>query len=234
MFPKRSSLVCVYERDCVMVSVMNLVLVDSSLSVLFLSVYSHSDYSFCSLYSLYLFWHSLLSLYPPSLSPSCFQTILQKLRDNQEDFAWGRRYFLQSFRPQATDEELLMMAVYLNVVKGFVPQAWLPMYDAGAAGGQPPQRCRYEMPISAVHTGVVPVSVRCSVKVLMEFLKGHILSGDQKTTLRGALKVLVPKCMLHRLGLVKYPNVQMNLSKKQKKLCINDQGFTMVRLTRCP
>jgi hypothetical protein len=28
-----------------------------------------------------------------------------------------------------------MMAVYLNVVKGFVPQAWLPMYDAGAAGG---------------------------------------------------------------------------------------------------
>ena len=106
-----------------MVSVMNLVLVDSSLSVLFLSVYSHSDYSFCSLYSLYLFWHSLLSLYPPSLSPSCFQTILQKLRDNQEDFAWGRRYFLQSFRPQATDEELLMMAVYLNVVNGFVPQA---------------------------------------------------------------------------------------------------------------
>jgi hypothetical protein len=26
--------------------------------------------------------------------------------------------------------------------------------------------------------------------------------------------------------------VQMNLNNKQKKSCINDQGFTMVRLTR--
>jgi hypothetical protein len=160
---------------------------------------------------------------------------LQKLQGNQEDFAWGRRYFLESLRPQATDEELLMMAVYLNVVKGFVPQAWLPMYDAGAVGGLPLQLCRYEMQISAVHTGVVPVSVRWSVKVLMEFLKGHIVSGDQKTTLRGALKTLLPTCMMHRLGPVKYPNVQMNLkSKTQKQLCINDQGFTMLRLTRCP
>jgi hypothetical protein len=127
-----------------------------------------------------------------------------------------------------------MLTVYFNVVKGFVPQAWLPMYDARAAGALPLHRCRYEMVISAVHTGVVSVSVRCRVKGLMEFLKGHIRSGDQKTTLRGALKALLPKCMLHRLGLVKYPNVQMNLNNKQRKSFINDQVFTMVRLTRCP
>jgi hypothetical protein len=114
-----------------------------------------------------------------------------------------------------------MMAVYLNVVKGFVPQACLPMHDAGAATGLSPQRYRYEMTISTVHTGVVPESVMCRVKVLMEFLKLHIRSGDQKTTLRGALKALLPKCMLCRycrLGPVKYPNVQMKLSNKQKAL----------------
>lgn len=152
---------------------------------------------------------------------------MQKVQDNQEDLAWGRRYFVD-----ATADEQLMLAVYLNVVKGFFPQACLDMHDAGAAGGLSPQRCRYEMAISTVHTGVVPESVMCRIKVLMEFLKAHIRSGDQKTTLRGALKDLLPQCLLRRLGPVKYPNVQMNLSKKQKKSCINDQGFTMVRLGR--
>jgi hypothetical protein len=184
---------------------------------------------------------------------------MQKVQDDQEDLAWGRRYFLER---KATDHEFLMLAVYLNVVKGFVPQACLRMHDAEAAGALSPQRCRYKMAISTVHTGVVPESVMCSVKRLMEFLKGHIRSGGQKTTLRGnlarvwnsetacqshqnfgetkvlyemrALKTLLPTCMLPRLGPVSYANVQLNMSKKQKKSCINDQGLTMVRMTRCP
>jgi len=39
---------------------------------------------------------------------------MQKVQDNQEDLAWGRRYFVD-----ATADEQLMLAVYLNVVKGF-------------------------------------------------------------------------------------------------------------------
>ena len=157
---------------------------------------------------------------------------MQKVQGHQEDLAWDRTYFSDSWRPHATDGELLILAVYLNVVKGFVPQALLSMHDARAAGALTPQRCTYEIPSSAVHTGVVTENVMYSVKGLMEFLKVHIRSGDQRTTLRGPLEALLPKCMLCRLGPVRYPNVQMKMSNKQKKLCINDQGLTMIRLTR--
>jgi hypothetical protein len=157
---------------------------------------------------------------------------MQKVQDNQEDLAWGRRYFLER---KATDHEFLMLAVYLNVVKGFVPQACLRMHDAEAAGALSPQRCRYEMPISAVHTGVLPESVMCSAKRLMEFMKGHIVLGDQSNSLRGALKSLLPKSMLLKLGPVRYPNVQKDLRQKRLSTkCIQEQGSTMVRLSRCP
>jgi hypothetical protein len=127
--------------------------------------------------------------------------------------------------------------VYVNVYKGFVPQKCLPMPDAAAVG----VLCRiregykYEMAISAVQTGVLPESVIFSVKRLMEFLKGHIVVGDQSNPLRGALKSLVPKSMLRKLGPVSYPNVQKDLrQKKLARKCIEEQGSTMVRLTRCP
>ena len=79
---------------------------------------------------------------------------MQKVQGHQEDLAWVRTYFSDSWRPHATDGELLMLAVYLNVVKGFVPQALLPMHDARAAGALTPQRCMYEIPSSAVHTAM--------------------------------------------------------------------------------
>ena len=89
--------------------------------------------------------------------------------------------------------------------------------------------------ISAVHTGVLPDSVRFSAKKLMEFLKGHMVLGDQSSPLRGALKGLLPKSMLSKLGTVRYPNVQDRLrQRKVEKKCIQEQGSTMVRLTRCP
>ena len=89
--------------------------------------------------------------------------------------------------------------------------------------------------ISAVHTGVLPDSVRFSAQKLMEFLKGHMVVGDQSNPVRGALKGLLPKCMLSRLGTVRYPNVQDRLlQKKSSQKCIQEQGSTMVRLTRCP
>ena len=103
---------------------------------------------------------------------------MQKVQGHQEDLAWVRTYFSDRWRPHVTDGELLILAVYLNVVKVFVPQALLPMHDSRAAGALTPQRCTYEIPSSAVHTGVVPESVMYIVKGLMEFLKGHIRSGE--------------------------------------------------------
>ena len=89
--------------------------------------------------------------------------------------------------------------------------------------------------ISAVHTGVLPDSVRCSAQKLMEFLKGHIVVGDQSSPLRGALRSLLPKSMLSSLGTVRYPNVQATLrQKKDQRKVIQEQDSTMVRLTRCP
>ena len=127
---------------------------------------------------------------------------MQGVLKQQEDYAWGRQNFV------ATDHEFLMMGVYVNVYKGFVPQKCLPMPDAAAVGVLCRSRegYKYEMAISAVQTGVLPESVIFSVKRLMEFLKGHIVVGDQSNPLRGALA-----------------------SK-----CIEEQGSTMVRLTRCP
>jgi hypothetical protein len=156
---------------------------------------------------------------------------MQGVLKQQEDYAWGRQNFV------ATDHEFLMMGVYVNVYKGFVPQKCLPMPDAAAVGVLCRSRegYKYEMAISAVQTGVLPESVIFSVKRLMEFLKGHIVVGDQSNPLRGALKSLVPKSMLRKLGPVSYPNVQKDL--RQKRLaskCKEEQGSTMVRLTRCP
>jgi hypothetical protein len=67
------------------------------------------------------------------------------------------------------------------------------------------------MTISAVHTGVLPESVMCIAKRLMEFLKDQIVVGDQSNPLRGAFKSLVPKSMLRKLGPVRYSNVQKDL-----------------------
>jgi hypothetical protein len=128
-----------------------------------------------------------------------------------------------------------MMGEYLNVFKGFVPQTCLPMGDANTVGCLSRKGYKYEITISVVHTGVVPESVMHSVKRLIEFLKGHIVSGDQKTTLRGALKTVLPKCMLCRLGPVACANVQKDLCKKELVItCKQEQGSTMVHLTRCP
>lgn len=130
-----------------------------------------------------------------------------------------------------------MMGVYANVYKGFVPQECLPMPDAAAVEGLCSSRegYKYKLAISAVHTGVLPESVRFSAQKLMEFLKGHIVAGDQSNPLRGALKSLLPKSMLSNLGTVRYPNVQTNLrQKKVERKVIQEQGSTMVRLTRCP
>ena len=130
-----------------------------------------------------------------------------------------------------------MMGVYANVFKGFVPQEWLPMPDDAAVASLCSSRegYKYKLTISAVHTGVLPESVIISVKRLMEFLKGHIVIGDQSNPLRGVLKSLLPKSMLSKLGTVRYPNVQNPLrQKKLERKVIEEQGSTMVRLTRCP
>ena len=125
--------------------------------------------------------------------------------------------------------------MYLNAFKGFVPRECLTMKYGDVVGGLRREGYKYEMVISAVHTGVLPESVMCSVKSLMEFLKGHIVVGDQWNPLRGALKSLLPKSMLSNLGTVRYPNVQTNLrQKKVERKVIQEQGSTMVRLTRCP
>jgi hypothetical protein len=109
------------------------------------------------------------------------------------------------------------------------------MKYAEVVGGLCRKGHKYEMTISAVYTGVLPESVMCSAKRLMEFLKDHIVAGDQTNPLRGALKSLFPKSMFCKLGPVSYPNVQKVL--RQKRLAttsIEEQGSTMVRLTRCP
>ena len=160
---------------------------------------------------------------------------MQGVVDRQEDFASARKYFLETWEEKATDREFLMMGVYLNAFKGFVPRECLTMKYGEVVGDLRREGYKYEMAISAVHTGVLPESVMCSVKSLMEFLKGHIVVGDQSNPLRGALKSLVPKSMLRKLGPVRYPNVQKDL--RQKRLatkCIEEQGSTMVRLTRFP
>ena len=173
-----------------------------------------------------------------SLSLSlCFKTIMQGVLKEQEDYSCGRKYFLETKKPPATDHEFLMMGLYVNVYKGFVPQNSLPMPDAAVVRGLCPSRegYKYEMAISAVHTGVLPESVMCSAKRLMEFMKGHIVLGDQSNSLRGALKFLLPKSMLRKLGPVRYPNVQKDLRQKRLSTkCIQEQGSTMVRLSRCP
>ena len=192
---------------------------------------SHSQ--FCRLYlcSVSLVVLSSLSFSPRSLSRSCFKTITQGVLKQQEDYAWARKFFT------ATDHEFLMMGVYANVVTGFVPQECLPRSDAAAVASLCSIRegYKYKLAISAVHTGVLPESVIISVKRLMEFLKGHIVIGDQSNPLRGVLKSLLPKSMLSKLGTVRYPNVQNPLrQKKLERKVIEEQGSTMVRLTRCP
>ena len=136
---------------------------------------------------------------------------MQGVLKEQEDYTWGRKHFV------TTDHEFLMMGVYVNVYKGFVPQKSLPMPDDAVVGGLCRSRdgYKYEMTISAVHTGVLPERVIFSAKRLMEFLKGHIVVGDQSNPLRGALKSLVPKSMLRKLGPVSYPNVQKDLRQKR-------------------
>jgi hypothetical protein len=42
--------------------------------------------------------------------------------DRQEDFASVRKYFLETWEKKVTDHEFLMMGVYLNTFKGFVPR----------------------------------------------------------------------------------------------------------------
>jgi len=114
---------------------------------------------------------------------------MQKVQGCQDDLAWGRRYFRNTWELPPTDHEYMMMVVYMNVCNGFVPQGCLPMQIA-SVGLLTMKKYKYSMDISAaaVHVGVLPEIVLCSVKRLMEFLKGHIRAGDQKTTLRGALK----------------------------------------------
>jgi len=81
----------------------------------------------------------------------------------------------------------MMMVVYMNVCNGFVPQGCLPMQIA-SVGLLTMKKYKYSMDISTVHAGVLPEIVLCSAKRLIEFLKGHIRAGDQKTTLWGSLK----------------------------------------------
>jgi len=126
----------------------------------------------------------------------------------------------------------MMMVVYMNVCNGFVPQGCLSM-QITAVGLLTMKKYKYSMDISAVHAGVLPEIVLCSAKRLIEFLKGHIRAGDQKTTLWGALKSWLPKCMLSRLGRVSYPNVQKDFRLKGLiDKCKQEQDTTMVRLTR--
>jgi hypothetical protein len=135
--------------------------------------------------------------------------------DREEDFASVRKYFLETWEKKATDHEFLMMGVYLNAFKGFIPRKCLTMKYAEVVGGLCRKGYKYEMEISAVYTGVLPECVMCRAKRLMEFLKGHIVVGDQTNPLRGALKSLLPKSMLRKLGPVSYPNVQKDLRQKR-------------------
>jgi len=170
-----------------------------------------------------------------------------------QDFSAVRRHLIGS------PSDHYRLAVGTNVQNGFIPNM-LAEADRKDVVLSP---CKFELDIdSAMYNGCVSASLRSSVFLLMDEIKQHTTqkkkvllfavdfkrggktkkqlskmrnAATNKMTLeKGALKSILPLCVLRRLGAVSYVNIQKEMiTEASREACKAEQRSTMFRLTWC-